>query len=229
MLKEGLEVRRGSPELSQKREVLFKGILVNKLFDTIKNSMEEADVSPEAITGFLNAVKKLPEEDALSVLAIPHELQNKMFSRFNEQLTKKKTTPEAFLALLHKNAKEKGYRLGFHISTKDIEPTDLPQDEEDEIQKWEISGTEQDHRDNDLLRAYYSLDYQNLYRKKGGDHLYLVRAETGPSTSHRQDNDGSWGRASTLSIITRLNLPEVDRQIDMLLDKKNSEEIKKAA
>lgn len=230
MAKERFEIRLPSPEEGKRKEELFKGILVNKLFDTIKEGMEEADIPEENITSFFNAVKKLPEDDILSVLAIPHELQARMFSRFAEQLKHKKTSPESFSQLLHKQAKEKGYRLGFHISGKDIEPIDISENEEDELLKWEISGTEQDHRDDDLLRAYYSLDYQNLYRKKSGTHLYLVRAETGPNTSHRKDNDGSWGRASTLSIITKLELPQVDKQIDEIIQEERKQTaIKKAA
>lgn len=227
-----MEIPRMSSETSRKKEVLFKGILVNKLFDAIKEGMEEADVPEKTITSFFDAVKNLPEEDILSTLAIPKELQPKLFSRFAEQLENKKTTTENFVQQLLKRVKEKGYRLGFHVSNKDIEPTELPdKDSEEGLLRWEINGSEQDHRDDDLLRAYYSFDYQNLYRVKSGNYLYLIRAETGPSTPHKKDNDGAWGRASTLSIITRLNLKEIDTQIDHMIEQSvnQNKEIKKAA
>src|SRR5690349_16296432 len=82
------------------------------------------------------------------------------------------------------NGKKYGFSIGYHVSPFATEGDT-------------IIGKEPDHRDNDLPRAYYSSDYKHLYLKKHGNHLYAVRAEMGPDTSHRQDNDGAWGRAST--------------------------------
>lgn len=194
----------------QQKEVLFKGILVNTLYDVIKESLENTALTEDEVTAFLNSVKQFPEEEILSTLALPHELQPKIFTRFAEQLHAGKITVKGFVEQLHQRALNNGYRLGFHISKRDIEPTESA---DGETEKWEINGTEQDHRDEDLLRAYYSFDYQHLYRKKPGNFLYLIRAETGPASAHKKDNDGAWGRASSLPIVARMNLREVDRQI----------------
>ncbi len=61
--------------------------------------------------------------------------------------------------------------------------------------------------------AYYSLDYKNLYRKKRGSHLYIVRAETGSATDHKRDTSNNWGRTSTLSIIAEFPIAEIDEEV----------------
>jgi hypothetical protein len=193
-------------------------ILMNKLFDAIKQSMEDAEVEEDSIVDFFKNISKLSEDEILSILAIPLEVQQRLFLQLANQIRDKKTTVGSFVKKLSTQAKSKGYRLGFHVSTKDFKPTKIIDKNGSEIETWEVPGSENDHRDDDLLRAYYSLDYQNLYRKKQGENLYLVRAETGPS-GHKTDEDGSWARAARLPIIAKLNLPEVDQRIEERLKK----------
>jgi hypothetical protein len=70
--------------------------------------------------------------------------------------------------------------------------------------------------------AYYSLDFENFYRKNPtAKYLYTVRAEVGDDSSHKKDTSNNWGRASRLSIITELNLHETQEKIQEALNEKN--------
>ena len=72
-----------------------------------------------------------------------------------------------------------------------------------------IDGTEKDHRDNDLPKAYYSFDYRHLYRAKNPKYLYLIASLSSDKT------DGvEWGRASSLSIIDYVKIEDVDREVE---------------
>lgn len=208
-------------ETQEQKENIFKSILVTKLMESVKESFEDADIEQEYTNEFFNELSSLPEEEILSVLAMPLELRERIFPNLAKQLEQKKTTVKDFLEKLRKLVKERGYRLGFHLSNSDIKPIEAL-DGKDKTIKWEVQGSEKDHRDNDLLRAYYSLDYQNLYRKKNGKYLYLIRSETGPSSPHRRDNDNSWGRASVLPIVDRLEIAEVDSKIEEILNSDRS-------
>jgi hypothetical protein len=101
-----------------------------------------------------------------------------------------------------------GATLGYHVSDKSVEPSGVD---------WVIQGTELDDRD-DMKMAYYSLDYENFYRKKPASQLYFVRAETGERSSHRRDQNGKWGRATQLAIVDQISLREVDGEVSELLE-----------
>lgn len=206
------------------KETLFKGMLINALFDAIKQSMEDNDLDESEITSFFATLSKLPEDQILATLAIPAELQHAIFSKLAEKIAAEQTTVQEFMLKSKDQALKKGYCVGFHVSNQKILPTMKIKDGVEQVEKWEIKGTEKDHRDGDLPKAYYSLDYQNLYRKKQGKFMYLVRAETHEESDHKRDNDGSWGRASSLPIITVLDLSTVDKQInDQLSSQKTNE------
>jgi hypothetical protein len=66
--------------------------------------------------------------------------------------------------------------------------------------------------------AYYSLDHRNLFQKKHGDHVYLVRAQTKGNYAHKQDQNNHWGRAPTLSIIDHVNKKYVEARAEESLE-----------
>jgi len=216
-------------DTKKERELVFTSIILNELRETIKTSLLEVGCTEEEIGEFFTKLEIMKDEDALAALAIPLELQERLCRRLAERLHQGKTTMSDFLHSLYQNAQEKKYQLGFHASNTDIQPTVKINRQGQTVTKWDIIGKEPDHRDDDLPKAYYSLDYLHLYRKKHARYLYLVRGETGHDTAHRQDNDGGWGRATHLSIIARLDLREVDQYIEDHLKQKNSSKNEEAA
>ena len=79
----------------------------------------------------------------------------------------------------------------------------------EKIRRWDIKGTEKDHRDDDRNMAYYSTKYRHLFKKKGPKFVYIVRTE--PQT-HK--TDGNWSRAGKLSVVTRVPFEEVFEYVE---------------
>ena len=73
--------------------------------------------------------------------------------------------------------------------------------------------------------AYYSFDYENLYRVKNPNYIYVVSIQENERSGHRKDGNNEWGRAPSLTVIEKINLKEVDEIVQEILN----EEIKKAA
>jgi hypothetical protein len=61
------------------------------------------------------------------------------------------------------------------------------------------------------------MSLERLFTKKGLRHVYVVRANLAPGNDHKPDNNGHWGRAATLSVITKLDLQ--GENLNVLLDK----------
>ncbi|MEN9852701.1 MAG: hypothetical protein RI996_644 [Candidatus Parcubacteria bacterium] len=108
--------------------------------------------------------------------------------------------------------KRNGFTLGFHMSKFDIKP---------EHKGWVIAGYELDDRDN-LPMAYYSLDYTNAFRKRDPNFIYVVRADT-KSDTHKKDLTNNWGRASSLSIIAKLDVADIDKEVEQRLTENTNE------
>ncbi len=197
------------------REEVFRSIMVQKLISEVEDALEEHDFSLEEVEEFEHALRALPAERILGVLAIPYELKNTLFGRAKELVDAQKETMAAFVNRLDANAQKYGFTLGYHISRAHIPKTPSPMDPEK--MSWNITGNELDDRD-DMQMAYYSLDYQNLFRKNRGTILYLVRAEIGERTAHKRDLKNNWGRAPQLSIIAEFDLIEIEERIKKLLD-----------
>ncbi|MDD9868095.1 MAG: hypothetical protein OXU73_02085, partial [Candidatus Campbellbacteria bacterium] len=140
-------------------------------------------------------------------LSLPRELrknrdENMFFSR-QIRMLKETGDVKGFLDILRDVAIENKWTVGYHTSSSDIRPKDNGE--------WNVDGTEEDHRDGDLSMAYYSMTYRNLYRDGKGreKYIYLVRAEE----SHR--NEGGWYRAPSLSIIHKVSLSNIERQLEV--------------
>ena len=174
-------------------EKMFEINIMNYLLEEFEEALYEIgfeDAEVESIRKNLQVLHSA--EEIKGALAIPEENRIQYLSRIKEQ-TK---SPDEFVDALVATAKKYGFTIGYHVSATEIPGTT-------------IIGRESGHRDDDLGRAYYSTDYKNLFLKKRGNFLYVVRAETGPGSAHRQDNDNSWGRASALAIVGRLDLKKM--------------------
>ena len=207
------EVSASEKSMERNREHIFRSIIVQKLLGGIEDALADNDFSDEEIDRFETYLRTLPEERVLGVLAIPYELKGSVFG----SARKAGIMPEAFVRQLDDGAQKYGFTVGYHISRARL-PVMHDQKNPDQ-ETWSITGNELDDRD-DMNMAYYSLDYENLFRKNRGAFLYLVRAELGPQTAHKRDLKNNWGRAPQLSIIAEFNIMEIEEKLSGLLPKK---------
>lgn len=203
------ERQEAKTEKEIKIEETFRDVMFGKLVHEYVWEMEEMDFSENQIEEFKRSVAVLPPEQKAGALALPKEIRRRRFAAIHRQLENGMLDMDVAVARLAEEAKEKGFILGFHLSDKNISPNKNPQSGEME---WNIKGLETDDRDN-LGRAYYSLDYENFYRGKPAEYVYVVRAEKGGDSAHKTDEDNHWGRASKLSIIAQFPTAEIDEQV----------------
>jgi hypothetical protein len=191
------------------RDQLFRQLVASRVLDEFNDDLGYADFPEETFQEFETAFASLSEEDKRSVLAVPAQLRVPYFRKYAERVQRGEMNGADVVNDMLTIAKRHGYTLGFHLSLYDIKPgTDG---------SWFVRGTEPDHRHDDIPMAYYSMDYSNRYKQKRVNYMYVVRAETGENTSHYQDNDGSWGHAASLSIISKINLGEMERELEQRL------------
>ena len=191
-------------ERDRTHEQVFSTLINKIIIEEFENDLYEIFEEDEDVEKILDKINAFSDEEQKMILAMPKSIRQKRF----EIMAKKNTRnglldTDAFVQELFNNAKENGFTLGYHISKKEII---------EEKSDWNIKGTDLDDRD-DRFMAYYSLDYKNLFRKKRGEYLYVVRAETGPKSTHKLDNTNNWGRADKLSIIAALPLKELDEKV----------------
>ncbi|MEK7099177.1 MAG: hypothetical protein AAB916_01520 [Patescibacteria group bacterium] len=204
-----------SEEIGEKsREHLFRALVMEKLLGETEDALRDHDFSDEEIDAFERELRALPSERILGVLSIPYELRKTIFSRARERIDLGKEDVASWVRWLDARAQERGFTLGYHVSKTQIPRLRDQRDPDKET--WMIRGNELDDRD-DMKMAYYSLDYQNLFRKNRGMFLYLVRAEIGDETAHKRDIKNNWGRANMLSVIAEFDLLDMERQIDDLI------------
>jgi hypothetical protein len=202
----------------QERENIYVTIVMNKLWDQFKDQMSECDFSDQEIAEIEKGIPNDPER-AKSFFAVPFELQQTVFSKYKEKVTRGEIKPADIPKDLIQKMNDYGFTIGFHLSNKDIHPNDG--------NKWEIIGKQEDHRDSDRSMAYYSHSFAKRYTAgKELPILYVIRSETGKETAHKQDNDNSWGRASKLSVIAKLDMTEIDKTVEHI-EKEAREEKKK--
>ncbi len=204
-------VQKSKEEVDEQllRESFFLSCANEALLDAFEEELEDIDgITDEDLTAWRDALTELDETHLNAFLSMPYELRKRRLGALVaearrvgiEHVVKK----EADLAF------SKGFQVAYHCSPNENKP-------DGKTGSWTIDGKEQDHRDNDIGMAYYSFDLANLYRKKNPKYIYLVRADTGADTSHRQDGDGAWGRAPKLDIIAKLDFNETMEEVEQRL------------
>ena len=176
-------------------DLLFDQYMKQHLTDGFFEDLEEY-LTEEHVEEVRSALAAYSDSEIIAAVAIPYELRDRLFSACQRHITEGKKTPKAFIADLVHRSQQEGYGIGYHTSPVDIQPN--PRTNE-----WSIQGTEKDHRDNDLTRAYYSSKFKHLYKAKGDGFIYVVR------THPENKTDGNWSRASLLSVIMRVPFREV--------------------
>jgi hypothetical protein len=198
-------------ERKKVRETLFAEIVEGKLYDSYIENMKAAGFSQEDTNNFREELSQLSEQDRMYVLSLPWELKQNSLPFYKQQIEKGRFTISDMINNIIKITKDKNnFQICYHSSNTQIEPEKKfnPYVGRD-VNGWVIKGTEKDHRDEDQYKAYYSKDYQHLYRTKNPKYLYLV-AVNQSSTK----NDGAWGRASSLSVIDKINIPETEKELE---------------
>lgn len=187
--------------VDQVLEDSFISVVHERILDEFEDSLDEAGFTEPDIQRFREHLNALPAERLSGILSQPYELRTRRLTRFSERLHKGEVTIPDIVDTLAREATERDFVLGFHMSNHDV----LPRLAKNGEMAWIIDGKEPDHRDNDLPMAYYSTDLTHLYGRKKARFIYIIRAERGKDTSHRQDNDGAWGRAPKLDIVAKLD------------------------
>lgn len=168
----------------------MKQHLTDKFFEDLEDyfTFDEVDQMRKTLADY-------SDEEIIAAISIPHKLRDGNFEKFHGEVERGEKTPEEIIRRLIDVSKRYGFGVGYHTSPTDIKPR--PDGE------WFIKGTENDHRDSDLSRAYYSSKFKHLYKAKEVGYIYVVR-------THPEDKtDGNWSRASTLSVIMRVPFREV--------------------
>lgn len=200
-----------SRERSLLREHFFTEEVTSHILTTFLDELEDAGIEGEEKQDLIRAFAALSEEDKRAALAIPAQLRPTLFEKYAAKFEDGSITPAGMLEDIVQKAHTHGFTLGYHQSPADIKPL--------KDGTWMVRGTEKDHRNNDMTMAYYSMDYTHRYQKKPMRYLYVIRAETGKTSSHHQDNDGAWGRASTLAIVDQIDMFELEKHIDEKMQK----------
>jgi hypothetical protein len=181
-----------SPEAM--KDYLFDEYMKQNMLDGFFESMYD-HFDDNQIERIRETMADLSDEEVVSILSLPYELRESQFARWGaviEQGHDPADVIKNFVSVLSAH----NFGVGYHTSPFDIRPN--------EEGRWDIKGTEPDHRDDDVLMAYYSTQYRHLFKKKNPKFIYAVRTEP---KSHK--TDGNWSRAAALSVIARVPLEDV--------------------
>lgn len=201
------------------RERIFDNLIKKEIFNTIIEDLENAGFEQKEIDEFLEQINNFDETSIKGILSMPQELRKRNFPKYKKLIENGETNIRSILQKMDEMAKKNSYTLGYHASKIDI-----PKNGD----RWDIKATELDDRD-DRLMAYYSLDYKDIYRVDRGTKLYVIRAQIGENTTHKVDNNNKWGRADSLSIVHKMDLIEIDKQVEEKLNKLKDAKQKDAA
>jgi hypothetical protein len=205
-----------SPEkpIARDPQAVREGIFLNQvnrhLLQVFEDALDAVGFSDDKVVAFMEKLSDLSSEEINSVLSLPLEIRTRRLTALKQQVDEGMSVPDA-VSRLQRESIESGFKIGYHVSNHEILPKLDPKTKE---MVWYVEGKEADHRDNDLTMAYYSLDLAHLYRYKKARYLYLIRAMTGPDTSHKRDNNTQWGRAGRLDVIDRIDLDKLLREVE---------------
>lgn len=203
--------------LINEREMIFSSIVTERLIEDFEDSLFDVGFEVKEVDDIKDSMLLLSNGEILSVLSVPYDIRKDFLSKYKKLLDGGNIGVEGVVFDILNKTKNKGYTVGYHLSPANIKPTKTSRGS-----TWIVNGYEVDDRD-DKPMAYYSTDYSHIYRKRrGSNKLYIVRAETGEGTSHKLDSSNNWGRAPSLSIITCLEMSDLDAEVEKVLLKKVS-------
>lgn len=210
-------------ELLRIKESFFHEVITSKIIDTYEKEMVNVGYTNDQINELREKVISLSVDKRESLYAFPWELKQRALPAFLKKMGEGETIDSMVDKIIEASEKQHR-RIGYHATNENI----IPKEERSNgqlVKSWVIYGKEKDHRDNDLPMAYYSFDYENLYRVKNPNYIYIVSIQENEASGHRKDGNNEWGRAPSLTVIEKINLKEVDETVKELVQ----EEIKKTA
>lgn len=200
----------GHAEQESTRNELFEKYMEQHIVEQFFETARDVGFSSEQIVDMQNTLSQFSDKEILGALSLPNELCEPWMERVLTDIDEKRTTPRGAILSLIGLGKKYGFGVGFHTSPYDIRP--------DEKGKWVIKGSEKDHRDDDLMMAYYSSQYRHLFKSKHPQFIYVVRTTTEDRT------DGNWYRAPSLSVVMRLPFAQVHQYVEQAARRIESEE-----
>lgn len=197
---------------AREREIFFDQIIIDGILESFVETMDDLGFNQDIIDDFKKSIEKMEPGVSLKILSIPREILSKRLASYLNKINSGEMKCQDLVKELLESAEKNGFTIGFHTSSKNIVPKITGGNTE-----WDIVGTDIDDRD-DVSRAYYSLDYKNLYLKKNPKFIYAVRVKVGHDPGYKIDESNAWGRASRLSIIAKFDLPDIDEGIKYRID-----------
>lgn len=205
----------------EKKNQVFKEIIVDKLINAFVRELEEFGFDNEQINDFSSSVAAEKDDNyLLNILAIPKEIRQRWIIE-----AKDKKMSGADLFFLLKNKYEmivdmqggKKPIVGFHTSEEDISY------QKNDAQKgWQIEGTEQSDLGEGLL-AYASDSYESLYKERTPEFLYVVRILDTDKKYGEKETSWYWSR--NFPIVEKLELNKIESELSDRL----SEDLNKKA
>jgi hypothetical protein len=177
-------------------ENAFHDYVLEVLVSDFREDLQESGKDIEFEKDFLAHLKNQGPEEQMMTLSLPKALRVRFFKNFQG-------TSQEMVDEMLKIAQKEGFIIGYHASPRDINSRKEKDRQGKDIITWDILPTDLDDRD-DRKMAYYSLDIKHVYDSKMSNYLYLVRVNRNGNFGHKYDNDGSWGRADRLSIISKV-------------------------
>lgn len=177
--------------------------------EALENVTEDDEFANEIVDLLLSG--GYSQGEVLATISVPFELRERQFGHLYSQAEQLGSTEAALREYVKYNF-GKGYSIGFHTSPFEILP--------DKDGHWIVLGKENDHRDSDLSRAYYSTEYRHLYKKSNSRFIYVIRTEP---ESHR--TDGNWSRGGKLSIVTKVPISDAVDYVEETFKKKTASSV----
>lgn len=218
------EHRNHEERKNELREFFFHEVITTKIIDTYEKEMVSLGFTKEQINNFREKIISLDVDTRESLYAFPWELKQRALPAFLKKIQDGTETIDSMVEKIIDASKKQNRKIGYHATDENFVPKD-EQSHGQLVKSWVIYGKEKDHRDNDLPMAYYSFDYENLYRVKNPNYIYVVSIQENEKSGHRKDGNNEWGRAPSFTVIEKIDLKEVDKIVREFVE----EEMKKAA
>lgn len=216
----------------QAREAVFKSFIESRLYKVFEDSLMENEYTSEEIDEIRGRLNDFSIEEKKRMLSLAYENRDRILRTYKQRIDKKEVGAGTLVDALEKLATHFGAEVAFHCSNENI----LPKTEKkftgqtvENINSWEIVGTEMDHRYNDMKMAYFSFDYEHLYRVKNPKYIYLVRVKTQKGSGYHTDIGNNWGTAQNLDIIDKIDIAAIDQFMDKIIGEYKNIETKKDA
>ena len=181
-------------------EKVFEALVFQKITEDYKNDLLEVGFDDEQVFEFLMAITEYKHEDRGKIMSAPYELRKKTLKYYFGEVMFKKMTIKEMVKDMYETADENNFCLGYHTSPFEIKKEIKTKVKNEKVEAWDVKGSENDHRDDDVRMAYYSRDFENVYNHRQFEHIYIIRGR------ETDKNDTKWYRAQTLSIISSIDM-----------------------